>query len=209
MRIVKEHNERRDEILKAAETLFSVKGYDKCTVNDILNVVGIAKGTFYHYFKSKEEVLDAIIQRITDMAAERAEKVMQDTSLSPLNKLMQVFIALRVEEEVPEMITEEIHKTENALMHQKSLNAMVNRVSPILASVVKEGSDQGVFQTDYPEQYMKIFLTASGILMDEGVFQVKPEEAQEMLTALFALLAKMLGVPETQVLAMMPEYLGV
>ena len=54
MRIVKEHEERKNEILDTAEILFEEKGYDKCSVNDILNRIGIAKGTFYHYFKSKE-----------------------------------------------------------------------------------------------------------------------------------------------------------
>ena len=53
-RIVKEADERRNEILDAAETLFTEKGYSKTTIIDILNQVGIAKGTFYYYFKSKE-----------------------------------------------------------------------------------------------------------------------------------------------------------
>ena len=47
MRIVKEHEERKDEIIQAASALFQAKGYDECSVNDILNAVGIAKGTFF------------------------------------------------------------------------------------------------------------------------------------------------------------------
>lgn len=53
MRIIKEYEERRKEILETAERLFLTKGYTKTTVNDILKEIGIAKGTFYHYFKSK------------------------------------------------------------------------------------------------------------------------------------------------------------
>ena len=52
-RIIKEADERRNEILDAAETLITEKGYSKTTIIDILNQVGIAKGTFYYYFKSK------------------------------------------------------------------------------------------------------------------------------------------------------------
>ncbi|MDF2532153.1 MAG: TetR family transcriptional regulator [Clostridia bacterium] len=63
MRITKEYDERRNEILDTAEKLFHAKGYEKCTVNDILKEISIAKGTFYHYFRSKEEVLDAIVSR--------------------------------------------------------------------------------------------------------------------------------------------------
>ena len=51
-----------------AESLFEVKGYNKTTVNDILREVNIAKGTFYYYFKSKEEVLDAVIDRYLEIA---------------------------------------------------------------------------------------------------------------------------------------------
>lgn len=79
MRTVKEYEERRNEILDTAEKLFVSKGYMKTTVNDILREIGIAKGTFYHYFKSKEEVMDAIITRIVNadvVAAKRLPQVL-------------------------------------------------------------------------------------------------------------------------------------
>ncbi len=78
MRIVKEYEERRKEILETAERLFLTKGYTKTTVNDILKEIGIAKGTFYHYFKSKEEVMDEIIMRIIK------EDVTKAKGLSPI-----------------------------------------------------------------------------------------------------------------------------
>ena len=74
-RIVKEADERRNEILDAAETLFTEKGYSKTTIIDILNQVGIAKGTFYYYFKSKEEVMDAIIERFIEQDVQKARLI--------------------------------------------------------------------------------------------------------------------------------------
>lgn len=72
MRIVKEAEEQKQAILDAAEILFTTKGYGKTTIMDILEAVGIAKGTFYYHFKSKEDVMDAIIERVVekDVAAE-------------------------------------------------------------------------------------------------------------------------------------------
>ena len=64
MRISKEYDERKNEILDTAERLFHTKGYEKTTINDILKEVNIAKGTFYYYFKSKEEVMDALIEMV-------------------------------------------------------------------------------------------------------------------------------------------------
>ena len=65
MRVVKEAAVRKNEILDAAEELFVTKGFDKTSTNDILERVGIARGTLYYHFKSKEEILNAMIERIS------------------------------------------------------------------------------------------------------------------------------------------------
>lgn len=208
MKVSKEFNERRNEILDAAGRLFSIKGYDKCTVNDILDAVGIAKGTFYYYFKSKEEVLDAIIDRITEIVVARAEEAASNPELSPVMKMLNTILSMRVESEVDNDLMEELHKPQNALMHQKSLSLMVTRVTPVLAKVVDEGISQGIFKSDFPTQYMQIFLTSSITLLDDGIFQVKPEEQQMTLRALVALLEKMLGVADETFWNVAKQYWG-
>ena len=65
MRTVKEAEERKNEILDVAERLFGTKGFDNTSTSDILNEVGIARGTLYYHFKSKEDILDAMIDRMT------------------------------------------------------------------------------------------------------------------------------------------------
>ena len=208
MKVSKEFNERRNEILDAAGRLFSTKGYDKCTVNDILDAVGIAKGTFYYYFKSKEEVLDAIIDRVTEIVVARAEEAASNPELSPVMKMLNTILSMRVESEVDNDLMEELHKPQNALMHQKSLSLMVTRVTPVLAKVVDEGIRQGIFKSDFPTQYMQIFLTSSITLLDDGIFQVKPEEQQMTFRALVALLEKMLGVADETFWNVAKQYWG-
>ena len=61
MRIVKDAEERKEEILDAAERLFGTKGFDNTSTGDILQEVGIARGTLYYHFKSKEDILDGVI----------------------------------------------------------------------------------------------------------------------------------------------------
>jgi len=208
MRIVKEYNERRNEILDVAGRLFSTKGYGKCTVNDILDNVGIAKGTFYYYFKSKEEVLDAIIERVTEMVVDRANKVASNPEFSQIMKIIHIFLSMRVENEVGQDLLEELHKPENALMHQKSLSSMVKGVTPILVGVVEDGNSRGIFHSDFPAQYMQIFITSAITLLDDGIFQVEPEEQQMMLRALIALLGKMLGISDESVWEVAKQYWG-
>ncbi|MCD7860688.1 MAG: TetR/AcrR family transcriptional regulator, partial [Oscillospiraceae bacterium] len=63
MRISKDADVRKAEILDAAEKLFQEKGYAKATTDDTLSATGIARGTLYYHFKSKEEILLAMIDR--------------------------------------------------------------------------------------------------------------------------------------------------
>lgn len=202
MRIVKEHDERKGEIIAAAAQLFAQKGYDKCSVNDILSAVGIAKGTFYYYFKSKEEVLDAVIGKTETLLEERARAAAEGGGMSPVEKLLAVFLAIRVEDEAGAELLEEMHKPENSLLHQKSLVSTVEGLTPILTKVVEEGIGEGAFRCAYPREYMRIFLLSALTLTDDGVFELSPEEKRQQFCALISLLEQMLGTETGSLLSM-------
>lgn len=199
MRIIKEHNERQNEILDTAQRLFAKKGYEKCTVNDILNEIGIAKGTFYHYFKSKEEVLNGIIDRAAKQMLERAQAAAQNPSLSSQEKLLRIFLALRMNDEKDTGMIEEMHRPENALMHQKSFTSIVTLTVPVLAGVIEEGNQRGDFRCDYPEEYMQIFMASAVTLLDDGIFELSPEKQQSTFRALTAMLGKMLDIDDSRI----------
>lgn len=192
MRISKEHDVRRNEILDKAASLFETNGYNKTTVNDILREVNIAKGTFYYYFKSKEEVMDAIIDRYMEIGLERAEEVKARVDLSPTEKLLQVILALRMGE--PEGgVIEELHNPENALMHQKSITGIVLGLTPIMTDIVKEGIVAGHFNTPFPAQTIQIMLAASMTLTDEGIFSFTKEEQFLLMQAIVHSFETLLG----------------
>lgn len=207
MRIVKEHDERRNEIIDTASCIFAQKGYDKSSVNDILNAVGIAKGTFYHYFKSKEEVLDAVISKATDMIVQRVEEVVDNPGLSPEDKLLGVFMSMQIDNQMEDGILEEMHRPENALMHQKSLVSIITVMTPVLTRIVNEGIEKGVFCSEYPEQYMQIFMASATTLLDDGIFQVEQEKQEKLFEALISLLEKMLGVEKGSFMNKAKDYL--
>ena len=77
MKTVKDGKERRQELLETARRLFITKGYEKTSVNDILKEVGIAKGTFYYYFSSKEDMLEAMILEVVMEGVERAKAILK------------------------------------------------------------------------------------------------------------------------------------
>jgi len=133
MRTLKDPEERKAEILDTAERLFTTKGYIQTTILDILNEIGIAKGTFYYYFKSKEEVMDAIIMRIVSADVAAAKKIADDTGLSALQKLFQILLAQKPQSgSGKEKMLEQFHRPNNAEMHQKSLVQSILHITPVL-----------------------------------------------------------------------------
>lgn len=208
MRITKAYDERKHEILDIAEKLFYEKGYEKCTINDILKEVGIAKGTFYYYFKSKEEVLDAIVSRYKEIVVSRAEKVLNIENISQAEKLMNAFMAMRIEDTVNSDTLNDLHKAENALFHQKSLNQIVTAMAPILTRVIEEGIEKKVWSCRYPLQYMQIFLAAALTLTDEGIFELDDDSQGKVIAALISILEKMLDVPEDSFMKLFMRNLG-
>jgi AcrR family transcriptional regulator len=194
MRIVKEYEERRNEILDTAERLFASKGYTKATVNDILTEIGIAKGTFYHYFKSKEEVMDAIIMRIIHADVAVAKKIASTPDLPVLDKLFHILLA-----QAPkaggnkEKMIEQFHQPNNAEMHQRGLVQAILHLTPVLTDVIKQGIDEKVFVTDYPQETIEFLLASAQVIFDEGLFQWQPHEALQKAKAFVSIMETTLG----------------
>lgn len=208
MRVIKEYDERKKEILDTAERLFRIKGYEKCTIMDIIKEVGIAKGTFYHYFKSKEEVLDAVVLRYVDIVRSNAEEILLIENINPVEKLMRAFMAMQVTNQIDKDLLDNIHKVENALLHQKVLNQLVTTMTPILVKVIEEGIEENVWICKYPLEYMQIFLVASLTLTDEGIFELDSDSQMNIIDAMISMLEKMLGVPEDCFMKLFIENFG-
>ena len=144
MRIVKEAEARREEILDAAERLFAAKGFDNTSTGDILDTVGIARGTLYYHFKSKEDILDGVIQRLTDRLMQDAGAIVRRKELPVLERLTKAILSLNVESRIGLEIMEQVHRPQNALMHQKMQSALLEGINPILTELVEEGVRLGI-----------------------------------------------------------------
>lgn len=194
MRVVKGYDERRSEILTAATQLFQEKGFEKASVSDILKVVGIAKGTFYYYFKSKEEVLEAVVDEATAVLKSRVEAVIDKPNKDPKDKLVEAFQSMNITDIYGGQLLEDMHKPKNALLHQKSLQAILHEVTPLFTRVVEEGVQAGQFDCPYPKQLIQIVLVAAATLFDEGIFQPDKQEEQQLFEAFHFFLFRQLGI---------------
>ncbi|HDR4686564.1 TetR/AcrR family transcriptional regulator [Bacillus cereus] len=197
MRIVKEYEERRKEILETAERLFLAKGYTKTTVNDILKEIGIAKGTFYHYFKSKEEVMDEIIMRIIKEDVTKAKRIVSNPDIRVLDKLFKILMEQSPKSgDVKEKMIEQFHQPNNAEMHQKSLVQSIIHLSPVLTEVLEQGIEEGIFSTPYPQETIELLLSSAQVIFDDGLFQWKPEEMMRRAKAYIKMMEVSVGAKE-------------
>jgi AcrR family transcriptional regulator len=157
-RIIKKeiHTARRNEILDVARRLVYTKGYEGMSIQDILDELQISKGAFYHYFDSKGALLEALVER---MVVEEVEPILnpivQDPELSALEKLHRYFDAGARWKYAHKPFMLELLRVwmadENAIVRQKMFAANAKRVTPMLAQIIHQGIQEGVFATAYPD----------------------------------------------------------
>jgi AcrR family transcriptional regulator len=224
-RIVKEeeYTARRNEILDAALQLVYSKGYDKMTIQDILDQLHMSKGAFYHYFDSKVAVLEAVVER---MATEQVQpiflSIVQDPQLPALEKLHQYFYMSTSWKTSNKAFLVELMKVwysdENALARQKMLARTVEHMGPFFIEIIKQGVREGVFSTPYPEVASEVTINliydlayASGqMLMSEEVKQSDNLLEVETLYAAYSdALERVLGAPKGSIQFMAAEALKV
>lgn len=162
----KEADARKKEILDVAEELFAAKGYDGTSTTDILERVGIARGTLYYHFKSKEEILDALIDRTIQGMVQNIRAALSDKTTAP-QKLVSFVGATKIDSAIGKEITDYAHKPQNALMHQKIQSALLAVLTPIATEIIQEGINEGSFATNYPEEVAEMLLVYSSVVFDD------------------------------------------
>lgn len=192
MRVVKDPIERKNEILDAAQELFITKGFDGTSTNDIIDKVKIARGTLYYHFKSKEDILDSLIHRITSEAMAQSVKIARDKSIPLLERFCYSIKALNIDTDIGHEVIEQVHKPQNALMHQKMQNMLVTGIVPIITELVKEGINEGIFHTDYPDVAVEMSMIYSNIAFD-GIQDMNPDEMMRKAMGFIANVERMMG----------------
>jgi AcrR family transcriptional regulator len=193
MRIIKEAEERKSEILDVAENLFITRGYELTTVNDILGATGIAKGTFYYHFKSKEEVLDGIIRRRGDANIQAAKDAAASERLSAPEKLLKIMLTQKPGDERQEKLISALEAAENSRMFVKSLTDIIQRLVPIVGEIIKQGVTEGAFSTSYPKESAEILLAAAHALFDNPYLYRENEDSRRMAIAFLTAAERILG----------------
>ena len=166
---MKKGEKRRQELLKIAYELFITRGYENTSVDEIIDKAQIAKGTYYYYFPSKEQMLEEVIEMMIDAEAEMARHIMETTIPVP-QKIVGIITSLKpLDAEQP--IKDALHQPENTLMHHKVRKKLIEMVMPLLVEVVEEGIREGIFDCDKIAERVKMLLILSDGTFNEGTFR--------------------------------------
>lgn len=185
VRVVKKPEVRRREIVSASRTLFLQQGYENTTMQDIMATLQIAKGTTYHYFKSKDELLDAVVEEIASEYVSDVEKSLKGNAVEK----MQILVAGR---NVSSSTIEAIHRLDNREMHARLLAVTLMKLAPIYAQVISQGCEEGVYHVDHPLECAEILLAGIQFVTDSGCHPWSPEDIERRKRAIPGLIEKQL-----------------
>ncbi len=205
---LEEQTLRRDAFIDVAQRLIQTKAYEQMSIQDILDGVGSSRGAFYHYFESKQQLLEAVVTRIGDAAIASLDSTVNDPSLSALVKLQHVFSGIAdwkaVRRDLMLGIAEIWLSDDNALVREKLRQRMVQDLAPVLGSIIAQGKREGAFAVRAPDDAALVLVSlmyAANLLATELFIArrsnlVTLEEVERLLGAYAEAYERVLGIQE-------------
>lgn len=193
VRIVKKPEERRREIVSASRSLFLSQGYENTTMQDVMAKLQIAKGTTYHYFKSKEELLEAVVE---DMAAEYMDVVERSLEESKGSAIDKMKVLISAGKSASSDTLDSLHRSDNRGIHARLLAVTLIRLAPLYARVITQGCEEKIFHVEHPLECAEVLLAGIQFVLDTGCYPWSPEDLKRRMQAVPSLIENQLGAPK-------------
>jgi AcrR family transcriptional regulator len=167
-----EYSARRSEILDAAQRLVQTVGYERMSIQDILDALRISKGAFYHYFASKQALLEALVDRMGQLGAQVLLPIVEDPDLTAIEKLRRYFETSAqyktMQKELILSLLRMWYTDDNAVVRQKlEMAAYQFTGRQVLEPIIRQGIREGVFITRYPQQTARILIGIALTISEE------------------------------------------
>ena len=177
------NNKKSDLILDSMQRLMQKKDTRSISVSEIAKEAGIGKGSIYYYFKSKEEIVDAVIERYYSDAIQKAKELVQDPALDAQTKMEIIFQTCR--DSSVELSRQEagsyMERQQSALLHQQYIYIMIRNLRPILADIIRQGNQEGTITCSSPEEVAEIVLIILTIKFDTYLSNADAAQIQSTL----------------------------
>jgi len=155
-----DYNQKRSDILLSARKLIYTRGYEQMSIQDIINDLGISKGAYYHYFKSKPDLLEGLTNQMMADALKILAPIVDDPSMNGLEKLNEYFHRASAwkTEQIDYLLTifRVWYQDENVLVREKTLVATLRTILPGLTTIIQQGVSEGLFKTEYPGEISEV-----------------------------------------------------
>ncbi len=186
---------KKEKIIHALRELFQEGKAGTASVSEIAKKAGIAKGGLYYYFRSKEEILDALIEREYEDIIQACDSRIRDSKGNAVEKLALLVRTYR-SSYVDATLDQYLHMPQNAALHQKSLSQILTALSEIITRIIGQGIEEGIFICEYPQEYSEIILSAFTFLLDPGIFLWTKEQYMTRLRAIADIMENGLHIPK-------------
>ncbi len=181
--------DKKTIILDALHELLKEGKAGTASVSDIAKKAGIAKGGLYYYFRSKEEVLDALVARDYEDIIKTCDELSEQSTGNATEKL-KLFLKSYRSSYVDPSLDEYLHMPQNAAIHQKSLVQILSALSHIISRIIRQGIEEGTYTCEYPQEYSEIIMSVFAFLLDHGIFSWTGQQYLMKLKALADMLEK-------------------
>ena len=165
-------------ILETATRLFVQKGYERTSIQDIINNLGgLSKGAIYHHFKSKEEILIAVTNKMTEESNKMLFEIRNNPDMTGKEKLKRL-----LEDSVNRPAHDEIFsaapniKSSPALVSSILMESVETVAPEYVLPIIKQGIEDGSIQTEYPEELAELIMLVGNVWLDPMVFDDDPEK---------------------------------
>ena len=173
----------REKILNTATQLFIQKGSEKTSMQDIAQTAGISKGAIYHHFKSKDEIVLAVMSSRQELMEEEMKQWLKATENLTGREQLQTIIKSNLGSQtaraIDGIILGEYEKDAGFILTMMRDNLRIG--ASVVSDIIKKGMADGSIQTQYPDQAAEIFLLLVNFWMNETVFESDPEKLPERI----------------------------
>jgi AcrR family transcriptional regulator len=187
--------DRKRSLVDAAVEVFRVRGVADATVDDIVTEAGAAKGTFYLYFRAKDDVVNAVAERMVEQVADRVASALAESDSAPKDMIRSLGAAIRDAGDEPHELEliELIHRPANRAVHDRISERVMARLAPLVATVIADGIEQRAFMPQDASRAAAFVLACYGALHD---IVTGPDQLPEATAELEAFVLRGLGVQE-------------
>ena len=159
-----------------------------------MNALGIAKGTIYHYFKSKEALLEAVIEDIVEENIKQMQDILNQSHGDVLSTFKHLVKAGNKSAENKDIL-DLLHRPGNDAMHNRLLAAILVRQAPLYAELIQKGCHDGIFETESPLECSEFILAGVQFLTDVGIYPWTQEDLKRRIQAFPKLIEQQLKAP--------------